>query len=59
MNGTSFIDCLEYFKNDDETKAVLLIGEIGGNSEEKAADWIKDNGFNKPVVSFICGQTAP
>lgn len=59
LNGTNFIDCFEYFQNDPETKGVILIGEIGGNSEEKVSDWIIDNGFKKPVVAFICGQTAP
>jgi succinyl-CoA synthetase alpha subunit len=56
--GTRFIDALELFKNDKETKAVVLIGEIGGTAEEEAAQWIKKN-FKKPVVAFIAGQTAP
>ncbi len=56
--GTRFIDALELFKDDPETEAVVLIGEIGGTAEEEAAAWIKDN-FNKPVVAFIAGQTAP
>jgi succinyl-CoA synthetase alpha subunit len=56
--GTRFIDALELFKDDPETDAVVLIGEIGGTAEEEAADWIKDK-FNKPVVAFIAGQTAP
>lgn len=55
LNGTNYIDCLEFFKNDPETKGVIMIGEIGGNMEEKASDWIQDNKFNKPVVAFICG----
>lgn len=59
MVGTSYIDCLEVFKNDPETEGVIMIGEIGGNNEEKVADWITQNNFKKPVVSFICGQTAP
>lgn len=56
--GTRFIDALKLFKDDDQTKAVVLIGEIGGTAEEEAAAWIKSN-FNKPVVAFIAGQTAP
>lgn len=56
--GTRFIDALKLFKDDDQTKAVVLIGEIGGTAEEEAAAWIKKN-LNKPVVAFIAGQTAP
>ncbi|MFZ0388968.1 MAG: succinate--CoA ligase subunit alpha [Calditrichia bacterium] len=56
--GTRFIDALKLFKKDDETELVVLIGEIGGTAEEEAAAWIKEN-FNKPVVAFIAGQTAP
>ncbi|NOX37820.1 MAG: succinate--CoA ligase subunit alpha [Calditrichaeota bacterium] len=56
--GTRFIDALKLFKEDDETEAVVLIGEIGGTAEEEAAAWIKEH-FNKPVVAFIAGQTAP
>ena len=56
--GTRFIDALQLFKDDPDTKAVVLIGEIGGTAEEEAAAWIKDH-FNKPVVAFIAGQTAP
>ena len=56
--GTSFIDTLQLFAEDPETEAVIMIGEIGGNAEQDAADWIKAN-FKKPVVGFIAGQTAP
>jgi len=56
--GTRYIDALKLFKDDDETEAVIVIGEIGGTAEEEAAEWVKAN-FNKPVVAFIAGQTAP
>jgi succinyl-CoA synthetase alpha subunit len=58
VNGTNFIDVLELFEEDPQTEKVVLIGEIGGNDEEKAADFIKTK-MTKPVVSFIAGQTAP
>lgn len=58
VNGTDFIDVLKAFNEDDETHAVIMIGEIGGTAEEEAAEWVKAN-MNKPVVGFIGGQTAP
>jgi succinyl-CoA synthetase alpha subunit len=56
--GTNFIDCLAAFQADPETKAVMMIGEIGGSEEERAAEWIKIN-MTKPIVSYIAGVTAP
>ncbi len=56
--GTSFVDALALFRNDPATEAVVLIGEIGGTAEEEAAAWIA-NHFDKPVVGFIAGRTAP
>lgn len=56
--GTNFIDALELFEQDEETKAVVMIGEIGGNMEERASEYVKSN-MTKPVISFIAGQTAP
>jgi succinyl-CoA synthetase alpha subunit len=58
VNGTSFKDALELFRDDPETEAVILIGEIGGTAEEEAACWIAGN-LKKPVVAFIAGRTAP
>ncbi len=58
INGTGFIDVLELFEKDDETEAVIMIGEIGGNAEEEAAAWIKEN-FTKPIIGFVAGRTAP
>ena len=59
INGTNFIDCLAAFAADPETKAVIMIGEIGGNAEEDACAWIQANMKDKPVVGFIAGLTAP
>ena len=56
--GTSFIDCLSLFKDDPQTEAVVMIGEIGGTAEEQAAEYVKAS-LSKPVISFIAGQTAP
>jgi succinyl-CoA synthetase alpha subunit len=56
--GTPFLDAIRLFNDDPDTQAIVLIGEIGGNAEERAAEWIKAN-VKKPVVGFIAGQTAP
>jgi succinyl-CoA synthetase alpha subunit len=56
--GTSFLDAIKMFNDDPETNAIILIGEIGGNAEERAAEFIKSN-VKKPVIGFIAGQTAP
>jgi len=58
INGTNFIDCLTAFEQDPETKAVALMGEIGGTDEQNAAQFVKEH-MTKPVVGFIAGQTAP
>jgi len=58
VNGTSFVDTLQLFAEDNDTEAVIMIGEIGGTAEEQAADYIKQS-VNKPVVGFIAGLTAP
>jgi succinyl-CoA synthetase alpha subunit len=56
--GTSFLEAIKMFNDDPDTHAIILIGEIGGNAEERAAEWIKDH-VKKPVIGFIAGQTAP
>jgi succinyl-CoA synthetase alpha subunit len=58
LNGTNFIDCLKEFERDPETKAILLIGEIGGDAEEQAAEWAAKHS-KKPIAVFIAGATAP
>ena len=58
VNGTNFVECLEAFEDDDETKSIIMIGEIGGSAEETAAQYAKEY-VSKPIVGFIAGRTAP
>ncbi|MCW3981844.1 MAG: succinate--CoA ligase subunit alpha [Candidatus Bathyarchaeota archaeon] len=57
--GLSFVDALKMFEKDGETEAVVLIGEIGGNAEEEAAEFVMKGGYSKPIAAFVAGRTAP
>jgi succinyl-CoA synthetase alpha subunit len=57
--GSTFVDILPLFAGDPATEVVVLVGEIGGSDEERAAEWIRSTGFDKPVIAFISGRTAP
>jgi succinyl-CoA synthetase alpha subunit len=59
VGGLDFVDCLSMFERDEQTRGVVLIGEIGGSAEEEAARFIASGGFTKPVTAFVSGATAP
>jgi succinyl-CoA synthetase alpha subunit len=57
--GLSFVDALEFFRKDPQTEAIAMIGEIGGNAEEMAAEYIKDTNYPKPIAAYVAGRAAP